>query len=205
VREQPFYDEKNRLVVEVLYEGSVAKYYLGDDCKGVIYQVGTDEVVYDRLGMRRWRGIINPDDVANYQAPLDFGIVLVKPDGFAEGHVAEVEKLLQESDFSIHAKRDLWLTQYMVERMYPMFYHQNYESRFFDYMTSGKSRAIIVVRDNCVNRLQEFKPRVREMFGKSGHMCNLIHCSSSTRDVTREASALFCLGQIQSLLDVGGA
>ncbi len=196
MRTEPFFDEKNRLVKETIQDGRVVRFYLGDDCQGVIHNKDGEEYVFDQRGKRRWRGTIHPEDMAvESEAMDDFGVILIKPDGVDQAGV--ITELLTEEAFTVLVAREMILTVTIVEELYPMFYHESYETPFFDYMTSGVVKAMIVQSDSCTSRLQKFKGVIRSRYGRNGHMRNMLHCSSSHKDALREASVLFCIGQLR--------
>lgn len=190
-----FYDEKNRPVYLVEDAGKTYKYYLGQDVQGIILEDELGEYILVNYQKRYWRGVIDtlPSELERLDLPY-LGFIVLKPDCILRDLESKVISRLSAAGIKVLASDEGRMTSEDVHRLYPFFHTRQWEAELVAYMTSERSRYLLVSTKNAIGDLVTIRNKIREEFknaDKPSRLVNVIHASDTPRQALHEASLFF--------------
>jgi len=93
----------------------------------------------------------------------EVSLYLIKPDAIKQGEERYAIKRILEKGLEIYSKTEISFTPDMAWK----FYEDRHDNKFgllLEYITSGKSIALIVTGEECCKRLNELKKEMRLKF-----------------------------------------
>jgi nucleoside-diphosphate kinase len=127
-------------------------------------------------------------------------LFIIKPDATEKKKIGAILKVLEDNGFDILALKMIVMTRDIAKEFYVEHLGKDYCKRLIDFMTSGKSVAAILEKDNAVSDLRrlngETDPRkaspgtLRQLYGENLPR-NAVHASDSPESGAREISILF--------------
>lgn len=131
-------------------------------------------------------------------------LILIKPDGVANGHIGEVITRLERRRYKIEALKVLTATPAQLREHYKALVDKPYYPDIEKFMTSGPLVAMIASGTNIINVFHKMagatEPSDADMgtirgdFARSwdlGAMRNVVHSSDSPESVARETPIWF--------------
>ena len=136
-------------------------------------------------------------------------LMIIKPDGVANGHMGEIITFLEKNDLRILGLKMVHLQRRVAGEFYAVHRGKGFYDDLLSYMTSGAVVVIAVQGENAVARMRtiigatnpaEADPgTIRRLFAKSIE-ANAVHGSDSPENGRREVSFFF---SEQELLELG--
>lgn len=129
-------------------------------------------------------------------------LLLLKPNAVADGNIGNIIRVVEEHNFTIIALEMLEMDRELAETFYSAHQDKLFFNKLIAFMTSGKSVAMILEKDNAVTELRELSgdtdPKkaeantIRRLYGLNVTR-NGVHSSDSITNAKREIELLFQL------------
>ena len=127
-------------------------------------------------------------------------LLLIKPNSIANHNIGEIISIIEKDGFEIQDIKIFTFTNELINNFYQEHIGKSFFERLVEFMTSGKTIAIRLSRENAVDRLRMLigsaKPEEREagtiraIFADTISK-NAVHGSDCSASVEREVSILF--------------
>jgi len=82
-------------------------------------------------------------------------LTIVKPDAVAAGHIGDIIKIFEASEFKIVAARLVSLTKKEAEGFYAVHRGKSFFESLTTFMSSGRALAMVLEGENAISRLRE--------------------------------------------------
>jgi nucleoside-diphosphate kinase len=126
--------------------------------------------------------------------------LLIKPDAVERNLIGEILKRVEEAGFKIVDLKMGELPRTQAERFYQVHRGKHFFDKLIEYMMSGKVVAVLLERDDAVNRLREVIGATDPKEAKAGTIRrdlaldgrrNSVHASDSSENVDYESKFFF--------------
>lgn len=127
-------------------------------------------------------------------------LCLIKPDAASSGKIGEILAILENNDFHILKMRTMQMSQSVAQRFYYIHKNKHFYDELIDFMTSGPIIAMILEREDAINRLRRLagntdskiadKGTIRNRYGIDIQR-NAIHASDSIESAVYEIDVIF--------------
>ncbi|MCD6182201.1 MAG: nucleoside-diphosphate kinase [Candidatus Cloacimonetes bacterium] len=127
-------------------------------------------------------------------------LLLIKPNATAKNKIGEIIKMVEDHGFVIDRLKIFRFDTELGRQFYAIHAEKPFFSRLIDFMTSGKTVAVVVHRDNAVaflrklvgntDHTQAAPGTIRHLYGESITM-NAVHASDSPENAVREIGLIF--------------
>lgn len=127
-------------------------------------------------------------------------LCLIKPDAVSSGKIGEILTILEDDDFHILKMRMMQMSQSVAQRFYYIHKNKHFYDELIEFMTSGPIIAMILEREDAINRLRRLagdtdsktadKGTIRNRYGTDIQR-NAIHASDSIESAVYEIDVIF--------------
>ncbi len=127
-------------------------------------------------------------------------LLLIKPDSTAKNHTGAILKIIEEHGYIIKEMIMFHMDREFAERFYAVHKGKIFYEKLIEFMTSGKTVAAILQKENAVEHLRkivgktdyhETKPEtIRRIYGETVTR-NAVHASDSHEHAKEEISIIF--------------
>ncbi|HPR16804.1 MAG TPA: nucleoside-diphosphate kinase [Candidatus Cloacimonadota bacterium] len=127
-------------------------------------------------------------------------LLLIKPDATARNLVGEILQMAEKNGFIIDHIKTLFMTDDLAAEFYQEHAGKEFYHRLINYMKSGKIVAVVLHRNNAVEKLRELvgdtdfqKARlgtIRKLYAETITR-NSVHASDSIEHAAREIGLIF--------------
>ena len=127
-------------------------------------------------------------------------LTLIKPECVENRHIGDVIQRIEKAGFHILAMRLLRLKESEAQQFYLVHKERPFYGELVEYMSSGKTVALALEKENCVEDFRKFigatNPKdaapgtIRKDFG-TNIQNNCVHASDSPENTRREISFFF--------------
>ena len=131
---------------------------------------------------------------------LETTLIMIKPDGVADGHSGAIVDRIEKEGFKIKAMKKLQLTKAQSEKFYEVHKERPFYRELTEFMSSGPIIAAALERDNAIKHWRDVigatdpveaaDGTIRKMFARSKGE-NAVHGSDSVENGQLEASFFF--------------
>lgn len=181
----------------VVYYGKIP-YYVGSDTQGFIHRDSAGEYVMFNRSKRYWKGVIEKfDDKVGFLSG-SYGFFLLKPDVYQKNFEESIFSLFLQFGGTVFLKKEVVMTEHTIVRLYPYFFNLSFFQGLVQYLTSGKSCAVIVQGVISPQDLLQFRRYVRERYCEdpADPLHNLIHVPDTMEDMLRAVQVFFSSSEI---------
>ncbi len=130
----------------------------------------------------------------------EYTLLLVKPNATARHRTGAILAIVEEAGFDIIDMRLLVMDEELAGRFYAMHVGKPFYERLVEFMTSGRTVAVVLLREFAVNHLrslvgatnpgQAAPGTIRHIYGETVTR-NAVHASDSPENALREIGILF--------------
>ncbi len=130
----------------------------------------------------------------------EYTLFLIKPDSTERNHIGAILKIVEEHDFIVEEMKLLKMDRAFAEHFYEEHKDKDFFERLIKFMTSGKTVAAILSRQDAVQELRkvigktdyhETRPEtIRRIYGETVTR-NAVHASDSPGHAKEEILKVF--------------
>lgn len=127
-------------------------------------------------------------------------LLLIKPDSTSKNHIGAILQIVEEHGFVVDQLKMIRMDEPLAARFYAVHKGKDFYQKLVDFMTSGKTVAAVLLRDNAVAELRKLvgttdyhnsKPEtIRRIYGETITR-NAVHASDSVENAHNEISIIF--------------
>ncbi len=127
-------------------------------------------------------------------------LCLIKPDAVSSGKIGEILTILENNDFNILKMKMLRMNRNIAQRFYYIHKNKHFYDELIEFMTSGPIIAMVLEREDAINRLRRLagdtdskiaaKGTIRNKYGIDIQR-NAIHASDSIGSAVYEIDVIF--------------
>ena len=127
-------------------------------------------------------------------------LCLLKPDCIERGLIGAVIQHLEREGFKIHSAKMVYMTREVAEEFYSVHKRESFFVDLINFITSGRSFAMVLERENAVEKLREVIGATDPKEAKEGTIRfeyaeskqnNIIHASDTEENAEREIRFFF--------------
>jgi len=127
-------------------------------------------------------------------------LCLLKPDCIESGLIGAVIQHLEREEFKIHSAKMVYMTREVAEEFYSVHKGESFFVDLVNFMVSGRSFAMVLERENAVEKLREVIGATDPKEAKEGTIRfkyaenkqnNIIHASDKKENAEREIRFFF--------------
>lgn len=129
-----------------------------------------------------------------------FSLFLIKPNATEKRLIGKIIQKIEKNNFNIEAMKLFHMNKKIAAEFYKEHKHKNFYDKLLDFMNSGKTVAMILKKNDCVEELRKIvgdtnpklaaKNTIRALYGEDiTH--NAVHASDSIEHARREISIIF--------------
>jgi len=127
-------------------------------------------------------------------------LCLIKPDAVSSGKIGEILTILEDDNFHVLKMRMMQMSQNIAQRFYSIHKNKHFYDGLIKFMTSGPIIAMVLEREDAINRLRRLagntdsktaaKGTIRNKYGADIQR-NAIHASDSIESAVYEIDVIF--------------
>ena len=127
-------------------------------------------------------------------------LLIIKPNAVKKHVIGDIIQKLENDNFIVLAVKSFIMSETIADKFYEMHKGKSFFPKLVEFMTNGKSIAIILEKENAVPNLRSFigstdpqsaaEGSIRALYGDDITR-NAVHASDSNENVLREIPILF--------------
>ncbi len=127
-------------------------------------------------------------------------LCLIKPDAVSAGKIGEILTILENDGFHILKMKMMKMNDDIAQKFYCVHKNKNFFEGLIEFMTSSQIAAMVLEREDAINRLRSLvgntdsrvaaKGTIRNLYGTDERK-NAIHASDGSESVKHEIKVIF--------------